>query len=123
MYGDQNAPLESSYNRVGVHRSVTVNCFSRSSKKGQDKASPWWKFRWSKYREFMDAAPKTTMKSSRSRFLFMYGSQRLGDDEPRGSWFEINILESMGACQYKDIVLPVYDSHYKNKTVSRPSYL
>ena len=25
--------------------------------------------------------------------------------------------------QYKDTVLPVYDSHYEDKTVSRPSYI
>ena len=28
-----------------------------------------------------------------------------------------------GPSQYKDVVLPVYGSHVKDKTVSRPSYL
>ena len=28
-----------------------------------------------------------------------------------------------GPPQYKDAVLPAYDYHYKDKTVSRPSYL
>ena len=35
----------------------------------------------------------------------------------------IIVTEAWWSSQYKDAVLPAYDSHYKDKTVSRLSYL
>ena len=34
-----------------------------------------------------------------------------------------NITDSTGPSQYKDVILPYTNSHYKDKTVSQPSYL